>query len=127
MEAARDWYDSKEYQDAISFRQKAAEWRVVLVFPQIHFNDEEQIAFTTTLGPFACELGGPGDSQDHARQRQECDVGVFEGGDLLALRRVHVVKDDRARLLAAKVPSERGTGETQFANTYAARDPLRPR
>jgi uncharacterized protein (DUF1330 family) len=31
MEAARGWYNSKEYQDAIPFRQKAAEWRVVLV------------------------------------------------------------------------------------------------
>lgn len=31
LEAARGWYDSKEYQEAIPFRQKAADWRVVLV------------------------------------------------------------------------------------------------
>ena len=31
VEAARSWYDSKEYQEAIPFRQKAADWRVVLV------------------------------------------------------------------------------------------------
>ncbi len=31
MEAAKAWYNSKDYQDAIPFRQKAADWRVVLV------------------------------------------------------------------------------------------------
>lgn len=31
VEAAKGWYGSKEYQEAIPFRQKAAEWRVVLV------------------------------------------------------------------------------------------------
>src|SRR6516165_4939541 len=30
----------------------------VLVFPQINFTDEEQIAFTSTLGKFAKELRG---------------------------------------------------------------------
>ena len=28
------------------------EWRGVLVFPQIHFTDAEQVAFTKTLGTF---------------------------------------------------------------------------
>lgn len=31
MEAARGWYESEAYQQAIPFRQKAAKWRVVLV------------------------------------------------------------------------------------------------
>lgn len=31
MEAARGWYESEAYQEALRFRQKAAEWRVVLV------------------------------------------------------------------------------------------------
>jgi uncharacterized protein (DUF1330 family) len=31
MEAAKGWYGSKGYQEAIPFRQKAADWRVVLV------------------------------------------------------------------------------------------------
>lgn len=31
IEAARGWYESEAYQAAIPFRQKAAEWRVVLV------------------------------------------------------------------------------------------------
>src|SRR5689334_17732470 len=34
------------------------EQRGVLVFPQIHFTDEEHIAFTCTLGKFARELRG---------------------------------------------------------------------
>ena len=31
VEAARGWYESEAYQQAIPFRQKAAQWRVVLV------------------------------------------------------------------------------------------------
>jgi uncharacterized protein (DUF1330 family) len=31
MEAARGWYTSKEYQEALPFRQQAADWRAVLV------------------------------------------------------------------------------------------------
>ena len=31
IEAAKGWYNSKGYQEAIPFRQKAADWRVVLV------------------------------------------------------------------------------------------------
>lgn len=31
VEAAKGWYGSKEYQEAIPFREKAANWRVVLV------------------------------------------------------------------------------------------------
>jgi uncharacterized protein (DUF1330 family) len=31
LEAAKGWYDSPEYQEAMSFREKAATWRVVLV------------------------------------------------------------------------------------------------
>lgn len=31
IEAARSWYESSAYQGALPFRQKAAEWRVVLV------------------------------------------------------------------------------------------------
>lgn len=31
VEAARGWYESEAYKQAIPFRQKAAKWRVVLV------------------------------------------------------------------------------------------------
>ena len=31
VDAAKGWYNSREYQDAIPFREKAAKWRVVLV------------------------------------------------------------------------------------------------
>ena len=34
------------------------EQRGVLVFPQVNFNDEEQVAFTNTLGTFAPEHDG---------------------------------------------------------------------
>jgi uncharacterized protein (DUF1330 family) len=31
IEAARGWYESGAYQEALPFRQKAANWRVILV------------------------------------------------------------------------------------------------
>lgn len=31
VEAARGWYESEAYQQAIPFREKAAKWRVVIV------------------------------------------------------------------------------------------------
>lgn len=34
------------------------EQRGVLVFPEVHFTDDEQVAFTSTLGTFAKELRG---------------------------------------------------------------------
>lgn len=36
------------------------EYRGVLVFPEVHFTDEEQIAFTRTLGNFAAERSSAG-------------------------------------------------------------------
>src|SRR5687767_6785063 len=44
-------------EDAAKIRE-LLEMRGVLVFPQINFTDDEQIAFTETLGTFAPEMRG---------------------------------------------------------------------
>jgi len=100
------------------------EQRGVLVFPEIHFNDEEQIAFTTTLGTFAREISG--------EQIHKITLDTGENATAEYLRGAFFWHFDgfmspmpiRASLLAAKVLSAPGTGKTQFANTYAAYEAL---
>jgi alpha-ketoglutarate-dependent taurine dioxygenase len=98
--------------------------RGLLVFPAIHFNDEEQIAFTSTLGKFARELRG--------EQIYKVSLDTGENATAEYLKAAFFWHFDgfmspmpiRASLLAAKVLSPAGTGDTEFANTYAAYEAL---
>lgn len=100
------------------------EQRGVIVFPQVHFTDEEQIAFTHTLGKFAHELRG------EAVYKVSLDPKVTATADYLnAAFFWHFdgfmsPMPIRASVMSAKVLSPAGTGNTQFANTYAAYDAL---
>ncbi|MDE2404757.1 MAG: TauD/TfdA family dioxygenase [Sphingomonadales bacterium] len=100
------------------------EQRGVIVFPEIHFTDEEQIAFTHTLGKFAHELRG------EAVYKVSLDPNVTATADYLnAAFFWHFdgfmsPMPIRASVMSAKVLSPRGTGNTEFANTYAAYDAL---
>jgi len=100
------------------------EHRGVLVFPEIHFTDEEQIAFTKTLGTFAREMRG------EEIYKITLDAGQNETAEYLkATLFWHFdgfmsPMPIRASLLSAKVLSPPGTGQTQFANTYAAYEAL---
>lgn len=98
--------------------------RGLLVFPTIHFNDDEQIAFTSTLGKFARELRG--------EQIYKVSLDTGENATAEYLKAAFFWHFDgfmspmpiRASLLAAKVLSPAGTGDTEFANTYAAYEAL---
>jgi alpha-ketoglutarate-dependent taurine dioxygenase len=100
------------------------EHRGVLVFPQIHFTDEEHVAFTCTLGKFARELRG--------EEIYKVSLDTGENATAEYLKAAFFWHFDgfmspmpiRASLLAAKVLSPPGTGDTDFANTYAAYDAL---
>jgi alpha-ketoglutarate-dependent taurine dioxygenase len=100
------------------------ESRGVLVFPKIDFNDEEQIAFTSTLGKFARELRG--------EEIYKVSLDTGENATAEYLKAAFFWHFDgfmspmpiRASLLAAKVLSPAGTGDTEFANTYAAYEAL---
>jgi alpha-ketoglutarate-dependent taurine dioxygenase len=95
------------------------ERRGVLVFPQIKFTDEEQVAFTKTLGTFAPEMRGA------EIYKITLDTSVNQRADYLkgslywhvdgTMNEVPIL----ASLLSSKVLSPTG-GNTEFCNTYAA-------
>jgi alpha-ketoglutarate-dependent taurine dioxygenase len=95
----------------------------VLVFKEIHFEDEEQVAFTETLGTFAPEHDG------ELVHKITLDVNTNPSADYLkgsmywhldgTMNKVPIL----ASILCSKVLSDEG-GETHFCNTYAAYDAL---
>jgi alpha-ketoglutarate-dependent taurine dioxygenase len=101
------------------------EMRGVLVFPRINFTDEEQIAFTQTLGTFAPEMRG------EKVYKVSLDTKVNDQADYLkgslywhidgTMNQVPIL----ASLLSMRVlPRSGGRGDTEFCNTYAAYDDL---
>jgi len=103
------------------------EQRGVLVFPQIDFTDEEQIAFTKTLGKFAPEHQGGGEvvSKITTDPKIAGNTAAYLKGSLFwhidgTMQDVPI----RASLLSCRKPSPKGTGNTGFSNTYAAYDAL---
>lgn len=101
--------------------------RGVLVFPKINFNDDEQIAFTKTMGNFAPEMQ---DGTDHKIHKITLDVkenpqsAEYLKGSLYW--HIDGTMNDTpilASLLSCKVPATWG-GNTGFCNTYAAYEAL---
>ncbi len=100
------------------------EQRGVLVFPQVHMNDEEQIAFTSTLGTFAREIGGQEIHKITLDTGENATAEYLKGAFFWHFDGFMSPMPIRASLLSAKVLSAPGTGNTQFANTYAAYEAL---
>ena len=104
------------------------EQRGVLVFPQINFTDEEQIAFTKTLGKFAPEHSDADEekvSQITTDPKVAGHTASYLKGSLFwhidgTMQDVPIL----ASLLSCRKPSPKGTGNTGFSNTYAAYDAL---
>lgn len=100
------------------------EQRGVLVFPRIGFSDDEQVAFTETLGTLAPERDGA------AVYDVTLDTSVNKQADYLkgslywhldgTMNEVPIL----ASLLSSKVLPSNGGGDTEFCNTYAAYDDL---
>lgn len=98
--------------------------RGVLVFPQIAFSDEEQIAFTETLGTFAPEARG------EKLYKVSLDTEVNKQADYLkgslywhldgTMNEVPIL----ASLLQSVALGNPDEGDTEFCNTYAAYDDL---
>jgi alpha-ketoglutarate-dependent taurine dioxygenase len=106
------------------------EARGVLVFPRINFTDDEQVAFTKTLGTFAPEGYG-----EDANAEKVVNITLDmknnpTGGEYLKGSLYWHIDGTRntvpilASLLSCRVPSPKGTGNTGFANTYAAYEAL---
>lgn len=100
------------------------EQRGVLVFPEVHFTDEEQIAFTKTLGTFEAERQGDEvfkvtlDVKENAHSAEYLKGSLFWHIDG-TMNQVPIL----ASLLASKKLPTWG-GNTGFCNTYAAWDAL---
>ncbi|MDB5968688.1 MAG: Taurine catabolism dioxygenase [Hydrocarboniphaga sp.] len=97
------------------------ERRGVLVFPKIGFSDEEQVAFTKTLGEFAAERG---DGENIHKISLDPKVNAMSAEYLKGSLYWHIDGTMSqipilASLLSGKVLSPSG-GDTQFSNTYAA-------
>jgi alpha-ketoglutarate-dependent taurine dioxygenase len=105
------------------------EQRGVLVFPQIAFSDEEQVEFTKTMGTFAPEITDKAGSEKIHKitldEKENPSSAIYLKGSLYwhidgTMNKLPIL----ASLLACKVPSPKGTGNTGFANTYAAYEAL---
>jgi alpha-ketoglutarate-dependent taurine dioxygenase len=102
------------------------EQRGVLVFPQISFTGEEQIAFTKTLGTFAPE--GYGNTNDVTKITLDVKENPSSAEYLKGSLYWHIdgTRNDvpiLASLLTCKVPASWG-GNTGVCNTYAAYEDL---
>jgi alpha-ketoglutarate-dependent taurine dioxygenase len=101
------------------------EERGVLVFPEIKFTDEEQIAFTKTLGAFAPEhRGGEEITKITLDAKENPAAAEYLKGSLYwhidgTMNDVPIL----ASLLSCRVPATWG-GNTGFCNTYAAYEAL---
>ena len=96
------------------------EQRGVLVFPEIHFTDEEQVTFTKTLGTFAPERIGGDVFKVTLDVKQNAGSAEYLKGSLYwhidgTMNEVPIL----ASLLSSKRLATWG-GNTGFCNTYAA-------
>ena len=100
------------------------EQRGVLVFPEIHFTDEEHIAFTATLGRFTPDLRGQDIYPISVDEGVNATAEYLKGAFFWHFDGYMSPMPISASLLASKVLSPPGTGNTEFANTYAAYEAL---
>lgn len=99
------------------------EQRGVLVFPKISFTDEEQIAFTQTLGTFAPEMRGEKIYKISLDAKVNQQADYLKGSLYWHLDGTMNAVPILASLLSSKVLPPSG-GDTEFCNTYAAFDAL---
>ena len=104
------------------------ERRGVIVFPEINLTDEEQIAFTHTLGTFAHDSGET-DGEKDAVYPITMDASINPLADYLKgafFWHIDGTMSQRpvlASIMSARALAREG-GDTEFCNTYAAWDDL---
>ncbi len=99
------------------------EQRGVLVFPQIDFSDDEQAAFTQTIGEFLPEMQGQKVYNISLDKKQNPNRDYLKGSLYWHIDGTMNRKPIGAAILSSKVLSSWG-GNTEFCNTYAAYDAL---
>jgi alpha-ketoglutarate-dependent taurine dioxygenase len=101
------------------------EQKGVLVFPKVHFTDEEQVAFTKTLGTLAQENHGADIYKVTLDQSLTATADYLRGSFYWHFDGAMNPVPIRASILSCKVAAPEG-GNTEFANTYAAYEGLTP-
>src|SRR5208337_942299 len=99
------------------------EQRGVLVFPEIHFTDEEQIAFTKTLGRFLPEIQGAEIFKISLDKSYNKKADYLKGSLFWHIDGTMNKMPIGAAILTSKVLPTWG-GNTEFCNTYAAYEEL---
>ncbi|HMP55177.1 MAG TPA: TauD/TfdA family dioxygenase, partial [Novosphingobium sp.] len=99
------------------------ERRGVLVFPRIAMTDEEQVAFTRTLGNIARERTGEEVFTISLDPERSSGVEYLKGAFYWHFDGVIQARPILASILTARVIPQTG-GNTEFCNTYAAYDAL---
>lgn len=103
------------------------EERSVLAFPRIDFTDEEQVAFTKTLGVFALEIhDGEGESVHKITLDVKENLGTAEYLKGSLYWHIDGIRNDvpiLASLLTCRQTATWG-GNTGFSNTHTANDAL---
>lgn len=100
------------------------EHRGVLIFPEVHFTDEEQLQFTGLLGGVAKEIRGEEVFKVSLDEKVNDKVAEYLKGSLYwhidgTMNEIPI----RASMLTAKVLSPEG-GDTDFANTASSYEDL---
>lgn len=99
------------------------EGKGVLVFPQVHFTDDEQVTFTKTLGKFASEVDSGDIYKVTLDKSQNSTAEYLKGAFFWHFDGFSNREPIKASILNCKVTAPTG-GNTEFANTYAAYDAL---
>ena len=102
--------------------REALEARGVLVFPQIAMTDEQQVAFTRTLGELI-EEGDNGIYKITLDKRENANAEYTKGAFFWHIDSTTLDVPILASVLSAQRLSREG-GDTEFCNTYAAYDAL---
>lgn len=100
------------------------EQRGVLVFPQIDFSDDEQVAFTNSLGTFAPEMAGEIIYKVTLDTKANSRADYLKGSLYWHIDGTMNDVPILASLLSMKQLPSTGGGDTEFCNTYAAYDDL---
>ncbi|WP_372760498.1 TauD/TfdA dioxygenase family protein, partial [Litorivivens sp.] len=99
------------------------EQRGVLVFPKIDFTEEEQVAFTETLGTMAPEMDGELLYKVTLDSSANVKADYLKGSMYWHIDGTMSKVPVFASILSGRVLSKEG-GNTEFCNTYAAYDAL---
>jgi alpha-ketoglutarate-dependent taurine dioxygenase len=100
------------------------ETRGVLVFPKLGFTDEEQVAFTETLGTFAPENSGEKLYKVSLDEDVNAQADYLKGSLYWHLDGTMNEVPILASLLQSVALGNEDEGDTEFCSTYAAYDSL---